>query len=168
MTKSGRRYDDKDFDLSNSDEKNGADWITQSSCNEEEMNMLFRLCRDMMLTCFGEDSDGDTVDAFTNATANANNDQRPNLANDLVTQICQPIHCHHRLHRMAGHIPRHIVHWNDQWEQHHSFALGIFGWIVVLGIGLFYGCAFLLGLSGDSHSGSHILPKHRRKKNKFS
>ncbi|KAL7540370.1 hypothetical protein ACHAXR_010061 [Thalassiosira sp. AJA248-18] len=125
-----------------------------SSCDEQEMDRLFRLCHDLMQTCFGGSIANDANhDAEISGTSN--------LANDLITHICEPIHCQHRLHRMAGHNQRHAVHWNDEWDEHHSFELGWYGWLVVVGVVIYYGRAFALGLGGADN-----LPSHDEKKKK--
>lgn len=128
-----------------------------ASCDEKEMERLFHLCRNMMLTCFG---DGAVDGAKRKVEENSHT-----LTNDLITQICEPLHCHHRLHRMAGHNSRHVVHWNDKWHEHHSFALGWLGWIGVLGLVMFYGCAYVAGVLDDDFGNSN-LPNHRQKKGK--
>jgi len=127
-----------------------------SSCDEEEAEMLFQLCQDMMQTCFGN--------SVANGSENKLSiDHASNLAEDLMTNICEPIHCHHRLHMLAGHNARHVAHWNEQWEEHHSFELGWFGWIVVLGVAAFYGCVYFSGLGG-ANFGNNPLPSQSKKK----
>lgn len=127
------------------------------SCDEEEMERMFRQCRDMMLTCFGNEL---SVDGESNRKSSNAKHHEASLAADLVTHLCEPIHCNHILHRMAGHTSRHVVHWNEEWEDHHLFSLGPYGWLVVLGVLSFYGCVFVLGVGGESS----VLPSHDRKK----
>jgi len=123
--------------------------ITASSiCDEKEMERLFRLCRDMMHTCFGDSVVKDVEHGKGENKDSLNIDHALHLPNDLITHICEPLHCYHRLHRMAGHNSRHALDWNDQWDEHHSFALGLYGWIVVLGVVTFYGCVFVAGARG--------------------
>lgn len=152
------------FEADKNTRGNDDDWISSSSqrhsdsssCDNEEMREMFNKCRDVMKNCFGDELTENAEEKY-----DSGNDPH-NLATDLITQLCQPLHCHHRLHRMAGHNPRHIVQWNDQWEEHHKFSLGVFGWMVVVGIVLFYGCAFVLGFGGDRSA----LPSHGEKKKK--
>ena len=128
------------------------DWyhMTTATCDNEEMERLFNLCQEMITDCFGDDDSPDS------------RDHHVNLVHDLTEQICQPLHCHHRLHRMAGHSARHMIMWNDEWDEHHSYSLGLFGWLVILGLAIFYGCAFVLGLGSEGDWGSNILPSNRR------
>ncbi|KAL7470183.1 hypothetical protein ACHAXS_010442 [Conticribra weissflogii] len=122
---------------------------TPSSCDEEDTSKKFQLCRRMMTDCFGDDT--------------SRNEHT--LTKDLISHICEPLLCHHLLHRMAGHSPRHIVQWNDEWAEHHSHSLGVFGWMLVVGIGTFYIVLYLLGLGGERS----LLPSHGRKeKNKLT
>lgn len=120
-----------------------------SSCDEKEMERSFLLCRDTMQTCFGG---GFARDAESDAHS---------LVNDLIAQVCEPMHCHHRLHRMAGHYHRHVLYSNDQWDEHHSYELGFYGWIVVVVVVIFYGCTYTLGGAGF---GDDALPSHGQKK----
>jgi len=144
--------DDNNLQYQNDDEHH----VTSTACDNEEMERLFKLCEAMMTTCFGKD-DSPTSQG-----------QHVNLVHDLIEQICQPLYCHHRLHRMAGHNARHMVMWNNEWEEHHSYSLGVFGWLVILALVLFYACAFLLGFDADW--GSNLLPSYRstRQKKKSS
>ena len=129
------------------------------SCDEVEMERLYKLCNDMMKNCFGSSVANDLENKLDSS-------HTKNLARDLITQICEPLHCHHRLHLMAGHNPRHVGNWNDQWEEHHSYSLGWFGWIAVIGVAIFYVCAYYLGL-GDADFGHNLsLPSQRKKKKK--
>ncbi len=132
--------------------------LTTMTCDDEEMERLFNLCQGMMTTCFGQDDSPNSKG------------QHVNLVHDLIEQICQPLHCHHRLHRMAGHNARHMVTWNNEWEEHHSYSLGLFGWLVILGLIIFYACAFMLGFGNDVNWGSNLLPsyRHARQKKKSS
>jgi len=150
---------------------------SSSSCDETEMERLFRSCRDMMQTCFGGFDNEHTIaahdDSVTNGGNNHDNDNgvgRHTLADDLITQICEPLRCHHRLHRMAGHAHRHAVHWNDAWEEHHSFALGWGGWTAVVCVLVFYGCVYVVGGFGEEEDGfgknGNHLPRHDRRKKK--
>ena len=135
-------------------------YFTTTACDNEEMERLFKICQEMITNCFGEDD-----------APNSRGQQHVNnLVHDLVEQICQPLHCHHRLHRMAGHNARHMVMWSNVWEEHHSYSLGLFGWLVILGLVLFYACAFMLGLGSDGNWGSNLLPSYRlaRQKKKSS
>ena len=132
--------------------------FTSTTCDNEEMERLFKLCQEMMTNCFGEDDSPNSIG------------QHVNLVHDLMEQICQPLHCHHRLHRMAGHTARHMVMWNNEWEEHHSYSLGLVGWLVILALVLFYACAFMLGVGSDGNWGSNLLPSYRstRQKKKSS
>lgn len=132
--------------------------FTSMTCDNEEMERLFKVCQEMMTNCFGEDDSPNSIG------------QHVNLVHDLVEQICQPLHCHHRLHRMAGHTARHMVMWNNEWEEHHSYSLGLVGWLVILALVLFYACAFMLGVGSDGNWGSNLLPSYRstRQKKKSS
>lgn len=132
--------------------------FTSTTCDNDEMERLFKLCQEMMTNCFGEDDSPSSIG------------QHVNLVHDLMEQICQPLHCHHRLHRMAGHTARHMVMWNNEWEEHHSYSLGLMGWLVILALILFYVCAFMLGVGSDGNWGSNLLPSYRqfRQKKKSS
>lgn len=123
-----------------------------TSCDEKEMERYFHRCQDTMQTCFGG----------VTSTPNDATKFDSNLANELITHICEPLHCHDRLHRMAGHDPRHVTQYADHWDEHHSFSLGWSGWIVVLGLLLYYGCVVIYDLASDENDGN--LPSHGRKK----
>ena len=126
--------------------------LSSATCDVEEMERLFGLCQDMMLTCFGNEDpfSGDNQEGIGHHV---------NLVHDLIEQICQPLHCHHRLHRMAGHNTRHMVMWKNEWEEHHSYSLGLLGWLVVIGFAIFYLCAFMLGVGSNWES--NLLPSYR-------
>lgn len=128
--------------------------LTSTTCDNEEMERLFKLCQEMITNCFGQDDSPNSIG------------QHVNLVHDIMEQICQPLHCHHRLHRMAGHNTRHMVMWNNEWEEHHSYSLGLFGWLVILALVLFYTCAFMFGIGSDGNWGSNLLPSYRQTKQK--
>ena len=132
--------------------------LTTNACDKEEMERLFNLCQELMTNCFGED-----------VSSISKGQQHVSLVHDLIEQICQPLHCHHRLHRMAGHNARHMVMWNNEWEEHNSYSLGLFGWLVILGLAIFYACAFMFRLGSDGNWESN-LPSYRlaRQKKKSS
>jgi hypothetical protein len=159
----GDVHSDLSFDIHDnlqeqSDIQDDSYHLSTLACDNEEMERLYNLCEGMMTTCFGKDESPNSKG------------QHVNLVHDLIEQICQPLHCHYRLHRMAGHTARHVLMWNNEWEEHHSYSLGLFGWLVILGLLIFYACAFMLGFGSDVNWGSNLLPSYRlaRQKKKSS
>ncbi|KAL7475162.1 hypothetical protein ACHAW6_001089 [Cyclotella cf. meneghiniana] len=126
------------------------------SCSDAEMQRLFDKCQDLIVNCFGNEFDhhNDRSTSIGHETT---------LAKDLITQICEPLHCDRLLHRMAGHTQLHFVHFNEDWHEHHTFKLGLYGWLVVLVVFVFYGCVFIFGLD---LFGGNALPVQERRKEK--
>lgn len=106
-------------------------------CDEERMAHRRDLCRDTIQACFGHDGDDYRVP------------HARRLASDLEARICQPLACHHRLHRMAGHVARHVLELSDEWNDHHDHSLGIGGWLFVVALFIFYTCV-VAGCFGEA------------------